>query len=351
MAHMSTAEIGTEYAGIPGSLGRFLGFWAVLTQAAFSYIGTEIVAIAAGEAKNPRKSLSSAIKKVYIRILVFYLGGTFIIVRLTSVTFTTLQSTRLIVQGLLVPSNSDGLKLNSGNALASPFVIAIRKAGIPALPSIINACLLTSAWSAASSDLFTSSRALYGLALTHQAPKIFARTTKNGLPWVALIVCAAFGSLAYMSLSTSAGKAFGYLANLTAACGLLTWWGISFTYIRFNKGLKAQNIDRKSLPYSSRFNNGAAAAWYALVLITIILFFSSYSVFLRDRWDAPTFITNYLPVFMFPILWIGYKIFKRTKFHRAAEMDFVSGLDVIEADCYDEPPPRNLWEKIWAKII
>lgn len=253
--------------------------------------------------------------------------------------------------GILVPSNSAGLKLNSGNALASPFVIAIRKAGIPALPSIINACLLTSAWSAASSDLFTSSRALYGLALTRQAPQIFARTTKNGLPYVALIVCASFGALAYMSLSTSAGKAFGYLANLTSACGLLTWWGISFTYIRFNKGLRAQNIDRSSLPYSSRFNKGAAAAWYAITLITIILFFSSYTVFLHAHWDAATFVTNYLPVFLFPCLWVGYKLVKRTPWRSAHEMDFVSGLDAIEADCYDEPPPRNIWEKFWAKVI
>ena len=303
-----------------------------MTQAAFSYIGTEIVAIAAGEAKNPRKTLSSAIKKVYIRILVFYLGGTFII-------------------GILVPSNSPGLKLNSGNALASPFVIAIRNAGIPALPSIINAALLTSAWSAASSDLFTSSRALYGLALTRQAPQFFAKTTRNGLPWVALIFCAAFGSLAYMSLSTSAGKAFGYLANLTAACGLLTWWGICFTYIRFNKGLKAQNIDRKSLPYQSFLNSGAIAAWYAIILITIILFFSSYTVFLHAHWDAPTFVTNYLPIFVFPVMWIGYKLIKRTSWVHPAEMDFFSGLEAIEADCYDEPPPKNLWEKVWAKII
>jgi amino acid transporter len=322
----------TQYAGIPGSLGQFLGFWAVLTQAAFSYIGTEIVAVAAAEARNPRKTLPSSIKKVYIRILIFYLGGTFII-------------------GILVPSDATGLKLNSGNALASPFVIAIRKAGIPALPSIINACLLTSAWSAASSDLFTSSRALYGLAVNNQAPKIFARTTKNGLPWVALIVCALFGGLSYMSLSKGAGKVFGYLANLTAACGLLTWWGISFTYIRFHKGMKVQGIDRNTLPYRSVFNTNAIAAWYALVLISIILFFSSYSVFLRDKWDFPTFITNYLPVFLFPAMWVGYKLIKRTKWHRPAEMDFYSGLEEIEADCYDEPPPKNLWEKIWAKIV
>lgn len=322
----------TQYAGIPGALGQFLGFWAVLTQAAFSYIGTEIVAIAAAEARNPRKTLPSSIKKVYIRILIFYLGGTFII-------------------GILVPSNSPGLKLNSGNALASPFVIAIRQAGIPALPSIINACLLTSAWSAASSDLFTSSRALYGLAITRQAPKIFARTTKSGLPWVALVFCAAFGGLAYMSLSAGAGKVFGWLANLTAACGLLTWWAISFTYIRFHKGMKAQGISRDSLPYKNRFNHNAIAAWYAIILISIILFFSSYTVFLSGKWDVATFITNYLPLFVFPVMWVGYKLIKRTKWLKPSEMDFFSGLEEIEADCYEEPAPKNLWEKVWAKIV
>ena len=99
--------------------------------------------IAAGEAKNPRRNLPKAIKRVYIRILLFYIGGTLII-------------------GLLVPSNDPHLNLKSthGTAGASPFVIAIERSGIKALPSIINACLLTSAWSAASSDLYTSSRAL-----------------------------------------------------------------------------------------------------------------------------------------------------------------------------------------------
>ena len=202
----------TQFNGIPGSLGRFLGFWAVLTQAAFSYIGTEIVAIAAGEAKNPRRNIPRAIKKVYIRILLFYLGGTFII-------------------GLLVPSTDPSLELGSGIG-KSPFVIAIRNAGIPALPSIINACLLTAAWSAASSDLYTSSRAVYGLALTRAAPKIFARTTSRGLPYVSLAFSAVFGALAYMALSNGAGNVFNQLVNLSAAAGLLTWMGIDIVYIR-----------------------------------------------------------------------------------------------------------------------
>jgi amino acid transporter len=73
--------------------------------------------IAAGEAKNPRRNLPKAIKRVYIRILLFYIGGTTII-------------------GLLVPSNEPDLNLKSHNAGSSPFVIAIRRAGIKGLPSV-----------------------------------------------------------------------------------------------------------------------------------------------------------------------------------------------------------------------
>lgn len=323
-----------QYEGIAGALGRFLGFWAVLTQAAFSFIGTEIVAIAAGEAKNPRRNIPRAIKKVFIRILIFYLGGTFVI-------------------GIICPSNSPDLK-NSGVA-KSPFVIAIKQAGIPVLPSIINACLLTSAWSAASSDLYTSSRALYGLALTRQAPQIFARTTKRGLPYISLSFCTLFAGLAYMALQSTAYTVFNYLANLTAAAGLLTWWGINFTYIRFSKGLKAQGIDRRTLPYWSYANKGQFASYYAITLISIILFFSSYSVFLnvngKSNWDAPTFVTNYLPVFLFPVLWIGWKFFKKTHFVRPHEMDFFSGIEQIEAEEVEDTPPRNMLEKIGQAIF
>lgn len=47
-----------QYADIPGALGRFLGFWAVLIQAGFSFIGCEIVAIAGAEAANPRRNVA-----------------------------------------------------------------------------------------------------------------------------------------------------------------------------------------------------------------------------------------------------------------------------------------------------
>lgn len=319
-----------QYHDIPGDTGRFLGWWSVMTQAAFSFIGTEIVAIAAGEAKNPRRNIPRAIRRVYIRILIFYICGTFII-------------------GLLVPSNDPGLDLKDKNAAASPFVIAITRAGISGLPSLINACLLTSAWSAASSDLYTSSRALYGLALSGQAPRIFTKTAKNGLPWISFIFSALFSFLAYMAINGSAGTVFGWFANMTAIAGLMTWFGICFTYIRFHKGMKAQGIDRTKLPYASKLN--PYAAWYALVWIIIICFFSGFSVFLDGGWDTATFVTNYLPFALFPILYFTMRLISRVPLIKPEDMDFQTGLAEIEAATYDEPPPRNAFEKFWQWLM
>lgn len=257
--------------------------------------------------------------------------------------------------GISVPANYPGLTKHS-NAAGSPFVIAINRAGIKALPSIINACLLTSAWSAASSDLYTSSRALYGLAITRRAPKIFAKTTKSGLPWVSLILCAAFGGLAYTSLSTSANNVFGYLANLTSGCGLITWWSIAFTYVRFYKGMKVQGIDRKTLPYWSYINKGAFGAWYSLVLITIILFFFSWQIFKPTETGvastfAPDFITNYGPQILFPLIFLAFKIFTKSKFIRASEMDFYSDIAQIEAEEEPEEIPTTWIGKFWGWLM
>ncbi|KAL0580286.1 hypothetical protein V5O48_001703 [Marasmius crinis-equi] len=322
-----------QFNGISGTKGQFLGWWSVMTQAAFSFIGTEIVAIAAGEAKNPRRNIPRAIKRVYIRILLFYIGGTIII-------------------GLLVPSNEPRLHLDDGSGAStgtSPFVIAIRNAGIDGLPSVINAALLTSAWSAASSDLYTGSRALYGLAAAGNAPSVFMRTTKRGLPFVALITCSLFSGLAYMVVSAGAGKVFGWFQNMTAVAGLMTWFGISLTYLRFYAGMKAQGHDRTKLPFYSKLQ--PYIAWYSVVLSLLICILSGWKVFLKDSWATDTFVTNYLPLILFPILYFGAKIWRKTRIVRASEMDFVSGLAEIEAESYEEPPPKNKFEAFWRWLM
>ncbi|KAK1921855.1 amino acid transporter [Papiliotrema laurentii] len=318
-----------QYLGIPGALGRFLGFWAVLTQAAFAYIGSEIVAIAAGEAKNPRKSIPIAIRNVYIRIILFYFGGTFVI-------------------GLLVASNDERLALNAGTALASPFVIAIENAGIKVLPSIINAALLLSGLSGAGSELFTSSRALHGLATIGSAPKVFARTSTRGVPVYAILFNAVIACLAYMSLGSTAGEAFGYFVNLGSAGGLLMWWGMCFTFVRFEAGLRAQGVARSTLPYSNRLNKGAGAAKWALGWISIVLFFSGWSNFYTDSWSTGSFLTTYLPIIIFPCLYFGHKLVRKTRMISPGAMEFEVDERGIEVE--EEAQGTRAWSKIWTRV-
>ncbi|KAI0338257.1 amino acid permease [Trametopsis cervina] len=319
-----------QFNGIQGNEGRFLAWWAVMSNAAFSFIGTEIVAITSGEAKNPRRNIPRAIRRVYIRILLFYIGGVTII-------------------GLLVPFDNPDLALKTSTAAKSPFVIAIKTAGIKGLPSVINAALLTSALSAASSDLYTSSRALYGLALKGNAFPIFGRVSRHGLPYMSVAVSAAFGLLAYMAVSSGAGRVFNWFANMTSVSGLMSWFGISVIYIRFYAGLKAQGFDRSKLPFRSPFQ--PFAAYYSAFFSLLICILSGWQVFLKNSWATDTFVTNYIPLVLFPILYFGARFWKRTTWRAPLDMDFITGLDEVEAASFEEPPPRNWVEKFWAFLM
>lgn len=255
-----------QYLGIPGSKGRFLGFFSVLINAAFAFIGSEVTAIAAAETADPRRAVPKAIKSVWFRLVVFYICSAFII-------------------GLLVSPSDPSLNLAS-TAAKSPFVIAIKEAGIPILPSIINAALLTSAWSAACADLFISTRALHGLAIRGQAPRIFARTSNNGLPYMAVSVGALFALLSFMAASqnSSAGTVFGYFANLTSICGIISWTCILVVSVRWHYGLKAQGIDRKStLAYTAPLQ--PYLSFYGLFVCFIVLVFGGFTAFSKS-WSA-----------------------------------------------------------------
>jgi amino acid transporter len=84
----------------------------------------------------------------------------------------------------------------------------------------------------------------------------------------ALIASSSFALLAYMGVHSGSGKVFTWFSNMTSVAGLLTWFGISVTYIRFYTGMKVQGIDRTTLPFASRLQ--PYAAWYAAVSCLII---------------------------------------------------------------------------------
>jgi yeast amino acid transporter len=183
-----------------GATGRFLGLWSTLVNAAFSYGGVEMVAVAAGEAEDPRRNIPKAVRRVFWRILFFYVLGSLAI-------------------GVLVPCNDEHLINARANgapgAAQSPWVIAITRAGIDVLPSIINAVILTSASSSANAFLYTGSRYLYAIAQNRQAPRFLLKCSKSGVPVWCVLITWSISFLTYLSCSSGSNVVFTWFQNLT----------------------------------------------------------------------------------------------------------------------------------------
>jgi len=246
------------------------------------------------------------------------------------------------------------IELNQNSASvggsSSPFVTAFREAGIKVLPSIVNAAIVSSAWSASAGDLYLASRSLYGLAISGSAPKIFSRTTRSGLPHVAVGVCSCFAFLSYLTVKNGSNEVFSWLSAFCTTTGLVTWFGIGVTYLRFYKGMKKQGIDRhKKLPFAPRVQ--PFAAWWCVCGTTFILFFSAWNVFLDGNWSINLLVTDYVPIVLFPILYLAARWIMGARPIKAEKMDFVSNVAEFDAMTYDNPPPRNKLEAFWMWLI
>ncbi|KAI0797635.1 dicarbixylic amino acid permease [Abortiporus biennis] len=314
-------------------LSIFLGFWSTLTNALFAYIGTELIGVTVGEAQAPRKNIPIAIRRTFFRIVVFYMGGVFVI-------------------GLVVPSTDQNLftatKAKAG-AAASPFVVATTLVGIKTLNHIINACILLFVLSAANSDLYIGSRTLYGLAAEGKAPKIFARVNKLGVPWPALILCTCFCGLVFLNVSSSSAKVFTWFVNLVSTFGAITWMCISWTHLRFMKALKAQGISRDTLPYKAPFQ--PYGSYIALVSTAIITIFKGFDTFIPFTKD--TFVTSYIALPTFVLFWGGYKLYYKTKQIAPEKVDLITGKREIDEEeerfnrAEEMKGPKTRWQKIF----
>lgn len=148
---------------------------------------------------NARYAVPTACRRLFFRVVIVYLAG-------------------LFACGLIVSSNDPdlGSTETAGTALRSPFVIATKRAGVAGLPSLVNALVFLSAFSSGESYLFAASRLLQGLAARRQAPAIFARTTRQGMPIYSILACSSFGLLAFMNVKEDSSVVFGHFSNMCA---------------------------------------------------------------------------------------------------------------------------------------
>lgn len=147
------------------------------------------------------------------------------------------------------------------------------------LPHIINAIVITSAWSSGNHSTFAGSRTLYGLALENKAPKVFLKVNRFGIPWVAVSFICAFMALGYMTLQSGASTVFNWFQDLVSASALTSWMIICLTNIRLRSGMKAQDIPRSALPWRSVLS--PVGPWVGLIGSGVILITGGYSVFLK----------------------------------------------------------------------
>ena len=182
-----------------GALGRWLGFLQCLIQASFTIAGPDYVSMAAGEAENPRVVMPKAYNKVFGRLMAFFVLGS-------------------LAVGINVPYNdpelTDAFTNAAPGAAASPYVVAMNRLGITVLPDIVNAFVLSAAFSAGNSYVYCASRSLFGLALEGKAPRIFTRCTKNGVPVYCVALVLAISLLSFLQVSNSSAVVLQWFVNL-----------------------------------------------------------------------------------------------------------------------------------------
>ena len=274
--------------------------------------------------------IPKAIKLTFWRILIFYILSVFLV-------------------GTIVPYNSPRLTFatkQTVGASASPFVVAVLEAGIPVLPSFLNACILLFVFSASNSDLYIATRTLYGLAKEGNSLPIFARTDSRGVPIYALGISAFISFIAFLNVSSDSAKIFGYFVNLVTIFGLLVWISILVTHIYFVKARRAQGVTNDQLAYVAPL--GIPGTYFALGACILIAVFKNFEVFLhqpsqdpsRDpglrNFDYRNFITGYLGIPLYLIMIFGYKLIRREPGKTPLTADLFSGKDVIDREEEEE---------------
>lgn len=225
----------------------------------------------------------------------------------------------------------------------------IRDAKISGLDAVVNAVILLSAWSAGNSYLYLASRALYSLAVSGNAPAVFTRCTKGGIPYYATAVSAAVSLLAYLNVASTGAVVFNWFINLINTGAFQSFACCCFIYIRFRKAMDVQGIT--DVPMRSRFQ--PYSAWVSGFFFTLLLLLNGFKVFVKGHWNTSTFLTSYLGIAIFAGLYFGhrYTVGRGDKWAlRPQEVDLHSGLDVDIM--YVTPQrPREKWYQKWRAIF
>ncbi|WP_394877175.1 amino acid permease [Mammaliicoccus lentus] len=227
-----------------------VGFFFALSMVVGSYQGVELIGITAGETKDPKKNIKSAVNGVIWRILIFYIGAIFVIVT-------------------VYPWDQLG---NVG----SPFVATFAKVGITIAAGLINFVVITAAMSGCNSGIFSSSRMVYTLAQKGQMPLIFTKVMRTGVPFFAVLAISVgifvgvILNIVLPLIIDGSENIFVYVYSASILPGMVPWFMILLSHIRFRKNHPEELDGHPFKMPGAPFTNYITLAFFVLVLIGML---------------------------------------------------------------------------------
>ncbi|PWC18695.1 lysine transporter [Brenneria roseae subsp. roseae] len=282
--------------------GGFSAMIGVAMIVGFSFQGTELIGVAAGESQDPGKNIPRAIRQVFWRILLFYIFA-------------------ILIISLIIPYTDPNLLRNDVKDITvSPFTLVFRNAGLLSAAAVMNAVILTAVLSAGNSGMYASTRMLFTLASEGKAPRIFARLSKGGVPRNALYATTVVAALCFLSSMFGNQTVYLWLLNTSGMTGFIAWLGIAISHYRFRRGYVMQGHDLNRLPYQSGFF--PLGPIFAFVLCLVITLGQNYQAFLEDKIDWYGVTATYIGIPLFLLIWFGYKLYRGSRFIKYQDMTF-----------------------------
>ncbi|RYL95059.1 amino acid permease [Sporolactobacillus sp. THM7-4] len=279
--------------------GGFLAAFGVFLAAGYSFQGTELLGVSAGESTNPEKNVPRAMKTIFWRILLFYILAIFVI-------------------SMIIPYTDHNLSITD-KVTVSPFTLVFQRAGLAVAASMMNAVILTAVLSAGNSGLYASTRILYALAREGKAPKFLAHVSRKGIPVWSLVITSAFGFLAFLASGFGDGVVYNWLLSASGMCGFIAWLGIAISHYRFRRAYVAQGGQLKNLPYHAKWFPFGPLFAFAVCLIVVIG--QSYSAFSGGQIDWGTLVAGYIGIPAFLAVWLIAKWKMKAKLIPLEECD------------------------------
>ncbi|MBN8203222.1 amino acid permease [Bacillus sp. NTK034] len=212
----------------------------------FSYQGSELIGIAAGESEEPQKNIPRAIRNVLFRIIIFYIAS-------------------IIILSAIFPTQELGI-------LESPFVTLMDLAGIPFAPDIMNFVILTAILSVGNSCIYASTRLLWAMAHDGMAPGVFGKLSKRKVPFTALVFTMIFSLLSLLTSVFAAETVFVLLMSIAGISVTISWMGIALSQFMFRRKYIQAGGKAEDLKYKVPF--------YPIIPLICIIFCVSILVFL-----------------------------------------------------------------------